>query len=167
MRKQLTQLRTEVDRLMHICKGVGVDFAANYLGDVSGIGVDQLVAFLHDPKAEVRQAAFALLEDRQVYSNEILKIAEEILLSDTDQLVRVSAFQYLGKRFDGTGSDYYSRLYAKIVSDDTQSAPVRLAAYQSLIYLRGLSVDWMPAVWELQFPDDVDWSFVKQCSTGY
>lgn len=169
LQNELSRLRAEVAAVREKCAGVGAEFASNYLdfdtsGDPAAI-LDQLLPLLRGGKPEVRQAVLGWLADRPVHKDEVVRLAESIVKHDPDPLVRVTALNYLGKCFDGTRSRRYSDFYSTVVKDDTQPASVRLAAYKSLICLHDLSVDWVPPMCLLRFPDHVDWEFVNQNSS--
>jgi tetratricopeptide (TPR) repeat protein len=89
---------------------------------------------------------------------EFSAICERHALEDPDFEVRRAAVLLLGTCYRGTHDARIGRLIADMVLDSTQPDRWRKAAYQSLFSLVGRRFrDFLV----FQFPEDVDWTFVK------
>jgi hypothetical protein len=165
LRSELCRLDVEINQMLKTCAEAGEGFAVHYLGSIAteeSPAPDRVLSFLCSSEPGVRQAAFGVLSDKQIQTEQSLQAAEEAIRGDPELLVRTSAIRYLARCFDASRSEYYSRFFATVVADQSQPETVRLTAYKGLIYLHDLSIEWVPSIAMLRFPDDVDWSFVSR-----
>jgi hypothetical protein len=162
---EIKEAQSEINRLREQCSGTALGFAKARVGPLAeemARNPTVLHGYLKHPSADIRQAALAIINESHADLSVYVESAKELILRDPDLHVRWAAFHLLGKCFDGSRDAGIGSFLAQIVLDAAQGPFVRLQAYKGLIYLEDLSVDWVPAVDDLRFPDDIDWAFVHR-----
>lgn len=162
---EIREVRLEIAKLRECTTGTALDYSKARVGALTeemARNPTMLHCYLSDPSVDVRQAALAIISESHIDLSIYAELAKELILRDPDLHVRWAAFHLLGKCYDGSKDPVIGRFMARIVLDPDQLSFIRLQAYKSLIYLEDLSVEWIPMVNDLRFPDDIDWMFVRR-----
>jgi hypothetical protein len=114
--------------------------------------------YLQHPDPRARLGAIALVRDYWKPPADFAQLCEKLAREDPDLDVRCIALNSLISIYYGTWDVRIGRWLAGIVLDETEPLLFRKLAYCMLFSLRAVFQSPLPAV--LQFPDEVDWTFV-------
>jgi len=117
--------------------------------------------YLQSSEPSWRQAALWVLYHHWGHGEAYAGKSATIATSDPSADVRAEAFMLLGFCYSHKGDRRISRMLAKVVLNGTDPDIVRRAAYYALLRSHG-RMEVRTAL--LEFPDQVNWSFVEGCS---
>ena len=162
----IRSLRTRVREIL----ARSVESRADYLQKVAAplgavLSPDDLLAYLHDPNASVRQAALIIGSEHWPTDARFAEMCEKLVFSDSDLIVRELSATSLGSCFGSSCNSRISRLLAGIVSDEKSPRKLRLSAYVGLLEVQARSlVAHQPPLKDIdkfRIPEDIDWNLVN------
>lgn len=118
------------------------------------------IDFLRHPDPRARLGSLAMLFHYWGTSEDIRNTARQMALLDDDELVRGMALIHLAASSEH-GDRTALRWLAEIVMNEEQPVQCRWLAYCWLFVLADIDSDSSPSPMDCQFPDAVDWSFVR------
>lgn len=168
-RKRAQSLLEETTELADFLEEIGSAFSEGTLlrlRDLAGGTWETMLADsreaemnLHHSNAQFRYVALWLVANHFHQAGNHVAAFMRMAKTDPDLTVRILAVQSLGS-VDGRGNAQVGPFLAQMVQENSEPDCLRLAAYRSLVALRNLTLSWKPRVFQLRFPEDVDWSFV-------
>jgi hypothetical protein len=130
-----------------------------------GKSLESLEVLLSHSDPKLRLGGVTLLSEYHGATAEFLDQFENLVLTDSDDAVRMAALSALIDHFSRTQDQHFERVLADIVGDDSLSLIFRDVAYQGLFRVHRLPVEDWPevkrATGHFEFPQDVDWALVN------
>jgi hypothetical protein len=119
-------------------------------------------AYLQHPDARIREVALYVMAQSVDNKVEFIEICKDMVVSDADAGVRISAMGYLGDHFAQSNDNVIGKLLATVICSQSHGNEDRKWAYMNLLCVFGRGEEFEPiAVDSSLFPSSVDWRFVE------
>ena len=95
-------------------------------------------------------------------SADIVQICEKLAMNDPDDAVKIQAIMYISDFYRASADRRVARLMSKIVISEMEGTEIRAAAYRGLLLVMQLDLYNITKITNIRFPDDVNWTIVRQ-----
>jgi hypothetical protein len=119
------------------------------------------IGYLDHPDDNLRRAGILLVFTHWGPAEQQIPVYERLALRDVNIDVRMTALSCLATCFYLSNDARINRLVASIVQNSAEDVSIRHKAYACLFTLRGLSTFDVAPGSSFNFPEDVDWDFVR------
>jgi tetratricopeptide (TPR) repeat protein len=167
LRRKIQEQRRECEQVVSQIQNESIEFWRQQVGPAADVMLEdrkEAMRCLQHPSSSVRCAALSALGRKWKAQSDpkFVNSCERLALLDPDDEVRAYALTLLGSCYANTSDSRVGNLLAKQITNMAVPTSVKIAAYMGLLVLCGQFNNQYNKFLKFQFPDQIDWTLVKQ-----